>query len=72
MTNKVNSNGDYHERIKTKYVFNEDEQVFMRRDTQESALLDKHEEVWYPINFQWIPIMALEQKLNHQSKIQSI
>lgn len=72
MTNKVHSSDKYHEPIKTKYVFNEDDQVFMRRDVQESASLDKHEEVWYPINFQWIPIMALEQKLNHHSKIQTI
>ena len=45
----------FHEIIKTKHVFIEDDKVFVKRDTQESALPDNHGEMWYPINFQWIP-----------------
>lgn len=56
----------FHKIIKTKYVFIEDGQVFIKRDTQESALPDSHGEVWYPINFQWMPIKVWDQNLTHQ------
>lgn len=56
MKNKVSLPNRFHDIIETKHVFIEDDQVFMKSDTQESNLLDNQGEVWHPIKFQWIPV----------------
>lgn len=66
MGNKTNESHRFHDIIKTKHVFIEDNQVFIKRDSVEYAVSDNHGELWYPINFQWIPVKALEQHLIHQ------
>lgn len=52
--NNNKASGRFHEVIKTKRVFIEDNQVFMRRDTDKQSFSDRHGEVWYPIQLEWI------------------
>jgi len=66
MENKTNETNRFHEIIETKHVFIEDNQVFMKMDALESVLQDNLIEVWHPINFQWIPVIALKESLIHQ------
>lgn len=47
----------------TKNVFYKDQQVFTKSENQESGLPENHGEVWYPINFQWIPVLNLSESL---------
>ncbi len=42
--------------MKTQYVFSEKNQV--------SIKVNKSENEWYPINFQWIPIQKLNDSMN--------
>lgn len=67
MGTKTNSLGRYHEIISTKHVFLEDEQVFLKSNTNEPSNLEIDKEEWSPINFQWIAIVELNTILNHQS-----
>lgn len=43
--------------INTQYVFSKNNQV--------SIKIDKNVDKWYPINFQWAPIIELQQNMNH-------
>ncbi len=70
MKNKTNTQNRFHETIATKHVFTEDEQVFMKRDPEEPNGMEIEDEIWYPINFQWIPVKILEKSLTHHSNIQ--
>ncbi|MFH6603784.1 hypothetical protein ACEZ3G_09880 [Maribacter algicola] len=70
MKNKTTAQKRFHETITTKHVFTENEQVFMKRDWEEYDGIEVGEEIWYPINFQWIPVKILEKSLTHQSNIQ--
>jgi len=49
--------------IRTKHVFAKEEQVFLKRDLENSSALENQEEVWHPVNFQWIPVISLAEKL---------
>ncbi|WP_273566736.1 hypothetical protein [Maribacter halichondriae] len=49
--------------IRTKYVFVKEEQVFLKEDCENSNVIEKQEEIWYPINFQWIPVVSIADKL---------
>lgn len=66
MEDATNKFERYHSVIKTKHVCIENNQVFMKRNSREPTALEYHGEVWYPINFQWIPVIALKQNLEHQ------
>lgn len=67
MENSTKVFGQFHDVIRTKHVFIEGQQVFMKREVEETFLEDAPE--WFPTDFKWDPI-RLEQ--NHQSiKIQS-
>ncbi len=63
MKDKIDRSKRFHETIKTKHVFIEDNQVFLKRDTRESVLSDDHGEIWCPINFQWVPVVALKKAM---------
>ncbi|MFS4468355.1 hypothetical protein [Maribacter sp. 2210JD10-5] len=46
--------------MKTKYVFIENDQVFLKKENQCTSSYETEE--WYPIHFQWIPIMELQKE----------
>jgi len=46
----------------TKRVFTKNHQVFLRNENRFSGN-SNHVEIWYPINFQWIPVMGLSESL---------
>lgn len=69
MEDASNEFGRYHSVIKTKHVFMEDDQVFLKSNGQEPTAQEYHGEVWYPINFQWIPVITLKQNLERQSNL---
>lgn len=54
MENNKKDSGQFHNVIKTKHVFIEDNQVFMRREAEGSYPEGIPE--WFPTNFNWIPI----------------
>jgi len=51
---------------KTKYVFSKDNSVFMKENSE------GEKEKWYPINFQWIPIVTLSNDMNNMSNENSL
>lgn len=56
-----------HKVIETQRVFSENNQVYLKKDTDGSFIKDKRNNEWFPINFQWIPIVELNNNFNHQS-----
>jgi len=56
--------GRYHNAIETRHVFLQDSQVLLKTKNQNRSC---NGEEWYPINFQWIPVLELERNLIHQS-----
>lgn len=42
--------------IQTKHVFIEDEQVFLKKDVQETLVADTNTAEWFPTDFKWIPV----------------
>lgn len=57
MEDRSKTFGPFHDTIKTRLVFSESNQVFLKRDNQEPSLKEDHGDVWFPINFQWIPVL---------------
>jgi len=51
---------------KVKHVYSKDNKVFMK----ENSCGEK--EKWYPINFQWIPIVVLSNDMNKKSNKNSL
>jgi len=51
---------------KIKHVFSKDNRVFMKENSE------GEKEKWYPINFQWIPIVALSNDMNKMSNKNSL
>jgi len=49
--------------VQTKNVFYKDLEVFHKNETQKPGLPENRGEVWYPINFQWIPVLNLSESL---------
>ena len=47
--------------IQTKHVFSENNQVFIKNN-EGFTPKNVNEEVWFPINFQWIPVVKLQEK----------
>ena len=43
--------------MNTQYVFSKNNQV--------SIKIDKNVDKWYPINFQWVPIVELKHDMNN-------
>ncbi len=56
-----------HNVIDTQHVFSKNNQVYLKKDTNEATLIDNNNNEWFPINFQWIPIVELNNNFNHQS-----
>jgi len=60
-----------HEVIRTQAIFFDNNQVYLKKNTAVSSQAKTESDEWFPINFQWIPIIHLNQNLNHQSNISS-
>ena len=61
----------YRTTLKTRHVFIEGNQVFLKGDPQESTSQTNQEEIWYPVDFQWIQVAQQEQNLIVHSKLYS-
>lgn len=44
--------------INTRHVYSENDQVFLKKETNTNRFM---EEEWFPINFQWIPVLQLQE-----------
>ena len=54
-----------HNAIETRHVFTENNQIFLKHNSiEQTHLTRKNNEEWHPINFQWIPVIKLNQNLN--------
>lgn len=53
--------------IPTQAVFSEGNTVFLKKNNVISLEAGMEEEEWFPVNFQWIPVMELRKNLIHQS-----
>ncbi|MUH38136.1 hypothetical protein D9O36_19975 [Zobellia amurskyensis] len=51
-----------HDVIETQHVFSENNQVFLKNNFTRNSTV---EEEWSPINFQWIPVVQLQERLTH-------
>ena len=56
MKNKTKSTSFYHAVIQTKHVFNENEQVFLKKESTEAFLENTTVAEWFPTNFKWEPV----------------
>ncbi len=50
-------------KVRSKYVFAEEEQVFLKKNLGNSSVTEDQEDEWCPINFQWIPVINLAERL---------
>lgn len=57
MKNKQKDIKSYRGVIPTRYVFTKNNQVFINRNECDIASII-HEEEWFPVNFQWIPVFS--------------
>lgn len=48
---------------KTKHVFIKDNQVLLKKDNYIPFSKNDNNEEWYPVNFQWIPVIELHKKI---------
>ncbi len=55
--------GICHAAIPTKHVFSENNQVFLKKEKKKISMEIHDIDEWSPINFQWIPVMALHKNL---------
>lgn len=63
MENKVIWFATPNNTVQTKDIFYKDQQTLSKRESQESHFPESNGEVWYPINFQWIPVLTLAESL---------
>lgn len=57
-----------HEAIKTQPVFSENNQVYLKKENTLKPASLKSDDQWFPVNFQWIPVMELKNNLENQSE----
>ncbi|WP_299534187.1 hypothetical protein [Ulvibacterium sp.] len=55
-----------HEVIETQHVFSENNQVYLKKGNTSHSITLKNHEQWFPVNFQWIPVMELKNNLENQ------
>ncbi|MEK6151934.1 hypothetical protein WIW50_01675 [Flavobacteriaceae bacterium 3-367] len=68
MENKNKDNKDLEVRgIPTQAVFSEGNTVFLKKNNVISLETGMEDEEWFPVNFQWIPVMELRKNLLQQS-----
>jgi len=49
-----------HKKIKTTHVYTKNNKVFLKNNSSNKSL---ESDEWYPINFQWIPVIELQKSL---------
>lgn len=54
MKNKTKSSNRFQDSIRTKHVFIEDEQVFLKKEMQEAFLETTTVAEWFPTDFKWV------------------
>lgn len=54
MKNKTNILNRFHEAITTQHVFIEGEQVYLKKESEESTDTNTNFVEWFPTDFQWI------------------
>ena len=56
MKNKTKSTHLFHAAIQTRHVFNENEQVFLRKESLEECSEYGTVAEWFPTDFKWEPL----------------
>lgn len=60
-----------HNAIHTQAVFFDNNQVYLKKNTSIGSKEATESAEWFPVNFQWIPVVQLSKNLNHQSNTSS-
>lgn len=55
MKNNIHTPNRFRDTIRTKHVFIEDAQVFIKKETNEAIFEDTTVAEWFPTDFKWIP-----------------
>ncbi|MEM9143035.1 MAG: hypothetical protein AAGA86_08615 [Bacteroidota bacterium] len=53
----------HHATLQTRHVFSENNQVFLKQEA--SASKTHKNDQWFPVNFQWMPVVALKNELEN-------
>lgn len=53
----------YHDQITTKSVYSRDNMVYIKIEKREDVE-EAEEEIWYPVNFQWAPVILKNRLIN--------
>ncbi|MGB5818255.1 MAG: hypothetical protein WBG90_02130 [Saonia sp.] len=61
-----------HAVIPAQHVFSENDQVYLKKSKKEISRFDTGNDEWFPINFQWMPLIELKKSLKLQSTLESI
>lgn len=56
-----------HDVIRTRHVFAEKNQVYLKKEQKKESISENFEEIWSPINFQWIADLETRNTLIHYS-----
>ncbi|WP_171037043.1 hypothetical protein [Maribacter algarum] len=56
MKNKNSIAKSFHAAIKTQHVYIENEQVFLKKNNQETFMEETNVAEWFPTDFKWIPV----------------
>ncbi|WP_430909672.1 hypothetical protein [Maribacter sp. 2-571] len=56
-------NSVHHNVIHTKHVFSVNNQVFIKELNADTALPAVETAEWFPVNFQWIPVIKLRKTM---------
>jgi len=56
-----------HDIIDKQHVFSKNNQVYLKQITNEGFFLNQNNDEWFPINFQWVSPIELQNNFNHQS-----
>jgi hypothetical protein len=58
-----------HDVIETQHVFSKNNQVYLKKgNTTSPSITLKNNDQWFPVNFQWMPVMELKNNLENQSE----
>ncbi|NAS13571.1 hypothetical protein [Poritiphilus flavus] len=56
--------------LAAQHVFTENNEVFIKKTTAKGQSAGRMEETeWFPVNFQWIPVMELRRKMRYESNL---
>ncbi len=56
--------------LAAQHVFTENNEVFIKKTAATDQSASRTEETeWFPVNFQWIPVMELRRKMRFESNL---